>query len=254
MKTVRIALTALLFAARIAAAQVTSSGNPATTPAPRVETWWVTRHEEKVAEARVSHPDLLFVGDSITQNYEKPGPAPDEVFLPIWNHYFAPHKAMNLGFSGDETGHLLWRLQNGEVQGLNPRDIVLLIGTNNTGRGQTAPQVTGGIIACVEELHRLMPRAKILVVNILPTGSEDKSAKDNVINANVDAHYATSDYARTLDLASLFVKDGAVDPTLFYDPKLVPPRAALHPNTEGQRRMAEAVAAALKLQPQAQLF
>lgn len=245
MTTIRVALTALLFATRIAFAQITSSGNPATTPVPRANAWWVARHQEKVAEARVSNPDLLFVGDSITQNYENPGPAPDQVFLPIWNHYFAPHRAMNLGFSGDETGHLLWRLQNGEVQGLNPKNVVLLIGTNNTGRGQTAFQVTAGIIACVEELHRLLPKAKILVLNILPTGSVEKSAKDDLINANVDAHYASSPYARTLDLASLFLKDGAADPALFYDPSMNPPRAALHPNTEGQRRMAEAVAKAL---------
>jgi lysophospholipase L1-like esterase len=237
--------TTLLFAARIVLAQL-SSGNPATTPRPRTESWWIARHEAKVAEARAGNIDLLFVGDSITQNYEKPGPAPNEVFLPTWQRFFAPHRAMNLGFSGDETQHVLWRLQNGEVQGINPADIVLLIGTNNTGHGQTAPQVTEGVIACVEELHRLMPASKILILDILPTAiTEEKSARDKAINVGVATRYADSTYARTLDLAPLFLKNGVVDPGLFYDPELHPSHPPLHPNTEGQRRMAEAVAKAL---------
>ncbi|SFS12606.1 Lysophospholipase L1 [Granulicella pectinivorans] len=245
LNPIRVALTTLLFLARVATAQL-STGNPATNPVPRTESWWVARHHDKLTEAQLGNVDLLFVGDSITQNYEKPGPAPNEVFLPIWQTYFAPHRAMNLGFSGDETAHVLWRLQNGEVQGLNPKNIVLLIGTNNTGRGQTAPQVTEGIIACVEELHRLMPAAKILLLNILPTAiTELKSSKDATINTNIDAHYASSPYVRTLDLAHLFLKNGVVDPTLFYDPELQPSRAPLHPNTAGQRRMAEAVSHAL---------
>jgi lysophospholipase L1-like esterase len=243
---IRRALTTLLFLARIATAQLTS-GNPATTPVPRPEAWWIARHHQKVAEAQRGNIDLLFVGDSITQNYEKTGPAPNEVFFPTWQRLFAPHRAMNLGFSGDQTQHVLWRLQNGEVQGINPTNIVLLIGTNNTAQqAQTAANVTAGIIACVEELHRLMPQASILVLNILPTAiTELRSSKDAAINASINAHYAASPYARTLDLSHLFLKDGAVDPTLYYDPALHPSKAPLHPNTEGQRRMAEAISQTL---------
>jgi lysophospholipase L1-like esterase len=244
--SIRRAFTTLLFLAKIATAQLTP-GNPATTPVPRPDAWWIARHQEKVAEAQRGNVDLLLVGDSITQNYEKTGPAPNEAFFPTWQHFFAPHRAMNLGFSGDQTQHVLWRLQHGEVQGLTPTNIVLLIGTNNTWETQTPPQAAEGVIACVEELHRLMPRARILVVNILPSAiSELKSGKDKAINAIVNTHYAGgSPYARTLDLSYLFLKNGVTDASLFYDPGLNPPMAPLHPNAEGQRRMAEAIAKAL---------
>src|SRR5438270_13086111 len=79
------------------------SENPAVVPAPQAEAWWMARHEEQVHRAKRGGVDLLFIGDSITQNYEKPGPPPDEVFLPIWEEYFAPHRPLNLGFSGDQT-------------------------------------------------------------------------------------------------------------------------------------------------------
>src|SRR3979490_1909768 len=87
------------------------SENPAVVPAPQTETWWMARHEVQVQRARRGGVDLLFIGDSITQNYEKSGPPPDEVFLPIWEEFFAPHRALNLGFSGDQTQNVLWRLQ-----------------------------------------------------------------------------------------------------------------------------------------------
>ncbi len=79
---IRLALTTLLFLARLATAQLSSS-NPATNPVPRTESWWVTRHHEKLTEAQQGNIDLLFVGDSITQNYEKPGPPPHEVLCPL---------------------------------------------------------------------------------------------------------------------------------------------------------------------------
>jgi lysophospholipase L1-like esterase len=222
---------------------------------------WMAHHERNLAEAKSGHYDLLFVGDSITDNYHKPGPAPDQVFKPTWDELFAPHGALNLGVSGDSTQHVLWRLENGEVDGLAPSNVVLLIGTNNTwhdGRA-SATQVAAGIEAVVASLHSHMPKAKILVLGILPTTvSAEKSAKDEAINAAVAKFYAGSDYVRTLDLKALFLNpDGTVNESLFYDkpgvctgPACVPgapppPRKVVHPNTVGQRKMAEAVYAAL---------
>ncbi len=222
------------------------SPNVAVTPAARVDAWWVARHEAKVSEAKAGGVDLLFVGDSITQNYEKTGPAPDEVFAPAWSKYFAPHRAMNLGFSGDRTEHVLWRLQHGEVDGIAPKDVVLLIGTNNTAVRQTAEQVMAGTIAVVEELHRRLPGARVLVLGILPSGiSEEKSAADKAVNQAVALHYTGSVYVRCLDLTDLFLRNGELDRTLFYDVRLSPSRGPLHPDAEAQTRMAERVAAAL---------
>jgi hypothetical protein len=118
---------------------VTTSGvhrpakkNPAVIPVPQAVAWWTARHEDRVRRTKEGDVDLLFVGDSITQNYEKTGPAPGQMFLPIWEEFFSPHRPLNLGFAGDQTQNALWRLQNGEVDGLSPGNIVLLLGTNNT--------------------------------------------------------------------------------------------------------------------------
>ena len=192
------------------------------------------------------------VGDSITQNYEKTGPAPDEVFYPAWQEFFAPHKALNLGYSGDQTQHVLWRLQHGEVNGLTPKNVVVLIGTNNTPdrpggtRHQTAEEVAEGVEAVVEELHIRLPAAKILLVEILPSAvSVTKSNKDALVNSLLRLRYAGSAYVTCLDLSFLFVKDGELQTALFYDPRLKPARAPLHPDTIGQRKMAEAIAKTL---------
>lgn len=114
--------------------------NSATAPTDRMnEPWWATRHQAVVSAAQ-THPDaeLLLVGDSIIQNYEK-ARIPDENFQPTWREFYEPRKALNLGFSGDATANVLWRLDHGELQGLHPKAVLLLIGTNNTGwKDQTA--------------------------------------------------------------------------------------------------------------------
>jgi len=237
-----------------------------TTPAPQsrggyINGDWYAHHEKNLAEAKAGPYDLVFVGDSITDNFHKKGPAPDQVFKPIWDELFAPHRALNLGVSGDSTQHVLWRLENGEVDGLAPSNIVLMIGTNNTWHDApaSAQDVAAGIEAVVASLHTHMPKAKILVVGILPTtDTVQKSAKDDVINQMVAKFYAGSAYVRTLDLKALFLNpDGSVNQSLFYDmpgpckgpncdPNAPPPpRRVVHPNTVGQRMWAEAVAKAL---------
>ncbi len=250
MKSLQQTLCGFIMLLQLGAASLaaqSADANPAVIPTARTEGWWLARHQAKVEEAKRGKVDLLFVGDSITQNYERTGPAPQQVFLPTWNEFFAPHHAMNLGFSGDQTQHVLWRLQHGEVDGLKPKNIVLLIGTNNTTKPeQTAGGVAAGVIAVVEELHRRMPAAKITVIDILPHGMSAKlSETDAAVNATVTQKYAASSYVTMLDLSSLFFKDGVLDRSLFYDPTLDPPKPPHHPNTEGQRRMAAAVAKSL---------
>jgi lysophospholipase L1-like esterase len=250
--TRRFAITGLVLFTLVRAvagqvANIWTGENPAVVPVPQFAAWWAERHVERLERVRQGGFDLLFVGDSITQNYEKTGPAPDEVFLPVWQEFFAPHNALNLGYSGDQTQNVLWRLQHGEVDGLSPRNVVLLIGTNNTARReQTKEQVTAGIVAVVEGLHKRLPQAKILLVGILPSGlSVEKSATDAEVNTAVDAYYATNPFVRCINLSSLFMKDGELDATLFYDAKLKISHLPLHPNSDGQRLMADAIAKAL---------
>ena len=123
-------------------------------------------------EAVRSHPDtqLLLIGDSITNNYDKANP-PDENFQPTWKQFYEPRKALNLGFSGDTTANVLWRLDHGEVDGLHPKAAVLLIGTNNTAQHSEPDleETESGIDAVVADLEERLPETKILLLGILPS-------------------------------------------------------------------------------------
>jgi lysophospholipase L1-like esterase len=181
------------------------------------------------------------IGDSITNNYDKSNP-PDENFLPTWKEFYEPRKALNLGFSGDTTANVLWRLENGEVEGLRPRVAILLIGTNNTAQGQTAEQTEGGIDAIVTTLEWRLPETKILLLGILPSDiSDDKTRRDQAVNAYLAACYSENPQVTYLDINSIFYKNTALNAAIFYDPRLPQHGKALHPDTVGQRMMAEAI-------------
>jgi lysophospholipase L1-like esterase len=218
--------------------------NPAIVATERLnESWWAARHKT-VLEAVRSHPDtqLLLIGDSITNNYDKPNP-PDENFLPTWKEFYEPRKALNLGFSGDTTAHVLWRLSHGEVEGLHPKVAVLLIGTNNTGHAnQTAEQTEAGIDAVVSSLEVRLPETHILLLGLLPSAiSDSKTARDREINSYLAACYGENPRVTYLDIGSIFYRNGELNASIFYDPRLPQPGKPLHPDTVGQRMMAEAI-------------
>ena len=197
-----------------------------------------------VLKAAQAQPDtqLLMIGDSITNNYDKANP-PDENFQPIWQHFYEPRHALNLGFSGDTTANVLWRLDHGEVAGLHPKVAVLLIGTNNTGHANhTADQTEAGIDAVIGAIEEHLPQTHILLLGLLPSGiSETKSQRDAAINGYLAQCYGENPRVTYLDISSIFYKNGVLDATLFYDPRLPQPGKPLHPDTRSQRMMAEAI-------------
>ena len=208
------------------------------------EGWWAARHAA-ILKLLATRPDpqVLLIGDSITNNYDKATP-PDEDFARTWAQFYAPRRAINLGYSGDTTTNLLWRLDHGEVAGLAPKVAVVLIGTNDTGRaGRTAAQTQAGIDAVVADLSRRLPTTRILLLGLLPSAiSPAKSATDAAVNAYLARRYAGDPRVAYLDIGSVFLAaDGTLDTRLFYDPRLSWHGAALHPDTIGQRRMAEAI-------------
>jgi lysophospholipase L1-like esterase len=223
--------------------------NPGTTPADRLsESWWADRHKA-VLTAVHDHPDtqLLLIGDSITNNYDKANP-PDENFQPTWKQFYEPRKALNLGFSGDTTGNVLWRLDHGEVDGLHPKAAVVLIGTNNTSPrlNQTAEQVESGIDAVIADLEERLPETRILLLGILPSDlSDEKTARDRTINQYLAICYGEHPRVTYMDIGSVFFRNGALNAALFYDPRLPQHGKPLHPDTNGQRMMAEAIEPAL---------
>ena len=186
---------------------------------------------------------MLLIGDSITNNYDK-AELPDENFQPIWKQFYEPRKALNLGFSGDTTAHVLWRLDHGEVDGLHPKVAVLLIGTNNTSQhnNHTAEQTEAGIDAVISELENRLPETKILLLGILPSDiSDEKTARDQAVNAYLATCYSENPLVTFLNINSVFYKNGVLNTALFYDPRLPQHGKSLHPDTVGQRMMAEAI-------------
>lgn len=227
-----------------AVAQVATT-TAAIVPADRLgEGWWADRHRALLATV-ATHPDphVILIGDSITNNYDK-STLPDENFQPTWRTFYAPRGALNLGFSGDTTSNVLWRLQHGEVEGLRPKVVILLIGTNDTGHaGRSAIETQRGIDAVVADLELRLPQTRILLLGILPSAiSDKKTATDAEVNAYLASSYATNPRVTYLDIGSIFYrKDGSINAALFYDPRLPQHGAPLHPDTVGQRLMAEAI-------------
>jgi lysophospholipase L1-like esterase len=134
--------------------------SPAITPVPRTDPRWMSRHEEFVAQARTERIDLLFLGDSITDGWR-------DVGANVWNTYYVPRRAANFGIAGDQTQHLLWRIQHGELEGFEPKVVVLMIGTNNT-KSDMASEIAAAIEQIVAEIRLRCPTAKVLLMAILP--------------------------------------------------------------------------------------
>lgn len=162
------------------------------TPSPLLESWavgwWMPRHQAKLDEIRQHREagrqvDLVFIGDSITQGWENEGKA-------AWGRHFARHNALNLGFGGDTTENVLWRLQHGEIDGLTPKVTVLMIGTNNTGARQEDPRTTAaGIRRLIAEIQQRQPATQILLLAIYPR--EEKPGPLRAINEQVNKEIAS---------------------------------------------------------------
>src|SRR5262245_105425 len=143
----------------ILAAQEKAADNPAAQKLNRD----IPRHKDflKRIEQSKGAGDVIFLGDSITHGWES---------QKAWQEHFGPFRPVNLGIGGDQTGHVLWRITEGhELDHLNPKAAVIMIGTNNIG-GHSAQQIAGGIKAIVEELKRQKPHLKVLVLGVFPRG------------------------------------------------------------------------------------
>jgi beta-glucosidase len=154
------AITLGCLALGAAAAGQEKPANTATAPAPR-EGAWMQLHEKYLQRAREGHIDLLFLGDSITQGWNDNA---------VWERHYAPRHAANMGIGGDRTQHVLWRLDHREVDGINPKVVVLMIGTNNIG-SNTPEEIAAGVKAIVGRLREKLPDTKVLLLGVFPRGA-----------------------------------------------------------------------------------
>lgn len=203
------------------------------TPSPLNESWsldwWMPRHEEKLAEiarrkAAGERTELVFIGDSITHHWEKEQP---ELFKTFYGRY----NALDLGYGGDRTENVLWRLQHGEIDGIDPKVAVLMIGTNNTGFRQEAPElIYAGIKRDIAEIRKRLPKAKLLLLAIFPRGEKPDDTL-RVLNEKVNAmlpRLADNRHVFFLNMNKAFLaEDGTLSKDIMPD--------LLHPNAEGYK-------------------
>jgi lysophospholipase L1-like esterase len=238
---------ALLLAAILTAAAAPMALPPAkfaSLPLSRMDlSWWRARFEAKATEMRRGPIDLVWYGDSITQYWELKGPQPWRRFAPVWSYYYGDRHALNLGFRGDATAHLLWRIENGEAAGMHPKAAVVLIGANNFGRVHwPAGPTEAGIVKIVDELHRRLPGTRILLIGVLPCIRGPWVAENTVaVNRALAARYRGRQDTVFMDLSGLFESDGKVDAGKFLDPHLTPPDPPLHPSAQSALAMAAAI-------------
>lgn len=198
--------------------------------------WWMPRHESKIAERKLADNqiDLLMIGDSITHGWENKGKA-------TWDQYYGQRNALNIGFSGDRTEHVIWRFQNGAIDDIKPKLAVVMIGTNNTGHRQEKPEHTAmGIKRILTELELRLPTTKVLLLGVFPR-DENEDGELRQINSAINEiikNYADEKSVWYLDIGDEFLEEGKLPVSIMPD--------LLHPNEKGYEIWAEAMEPMIK--------
>jgi lysophospholipase L1-like esterase len=207
----------------------------AVTPVERPEPGCQARHARFNEISRKGEAPLVFLGDSITQGWEGAGKV-------AWEKHWAPLGAANFGIGGDRTEHVLWRLENGNFDGLKPKLVVLMIGTNNTGHQNrngylcSAEQTAEGVKAIITKVQQKCPGTKVLLLGIFPRGTDNNDAfrKQNVATNSVIKTYADGKSIFYMDLGEKFLQpDGTLSQEIMPD--------RLHLSPKGYEIWADAI-------------
>jgi len=212
------------------------SPTPADKPVARSDRNSQIAHEQLLAKARQGGIDIYFLGDSITRRW---GATDYPEFLANWKQNFYGWNAADFGWGGDTTQNILWRLENGELDGVNPKIIVILAGTNNVGRAAAddakIADVTRGIKAIVDLSRQKAPQARIVLMAIFPR-NDGLAVGPSIerINQNI-AKFADGKKIRYLNINDkLADKDGKLFPGMM-NPD------GLHPAIKGYQVWADAL-------------
>jgi beta-glucosidase len=193
---------------------------------------FIKMHESFLARGKAGPIGLLFLGDSITQGWSSRG-------IKVWHDRYDKYQPANFGIGGDRTQHVLWRMDNGELDGISPKVVVLMIGTNNTAHW-SADDILRGDSRIVQEIHQKLPDAKLLLLAIFPRGADPANAAVAAVRQTIKqvndglAELDDGSKTRYLDIGSKFLDpDGALPKTIMPD--------ALHPNEKGYTIWADAM-------------
>jgi beta-glucosidase len=203
------------------------AGDAAPAPVPRFDWHWLTRYSVLNREAERGRADLIFIGDSIVENFAAAGQA-------VWAHYYAPRHALNLGIGGDRTQHVLWRLRHGNLGRLSPRLAIVMIGQNNGGHN-SGPEIAAGVAAIVRVLRERLPSTRILLLAIFPRGERPSPERIALAEASATiSRLADGRHVFFLDVNRIWLSpDGSISRTLMADFE--------HPTPLGYQRWAEAI-------------
>ena len=197
---------------------------------------WSERHEQILEKVKTSDPQLIMIGNSITHSLD----SPDRQVL--WDSYLTGFDAVNMGISGDRTENVIWRLQNGLLEGINPKVATLLIGTNNTDGNHyleisTPEELSEGIWKICSIIREKLPDTEIVLLGILPYGYKPNHRDElNKASNRIISKFPEKDSKiHYYDLGYLFLnEEGKVKRELMPD--------YLHPNLEGDKLVFEALA------------
>ena len=210
--------------------------NTAIVPVPRTDRWATNRQAlvlKRAKDAPGSY-DIEFIGDSIMQGWEGAGKS-------VWQEFYGQRKVINFGVSGDRTQHVLWRFEQGQLDGIKTKVAVVMIGTNNSNnQDNTEAEILAGVTAIVQQIRERQPDTKILLLGIFPRGKTFSPQRGKILEVN-EALARLDDGKNIfyLDFGSQLIEnDGSISKSIMPD--------ALHPNAAGYRIWANATEPKLK--------
>jgi len=209
--------------------------NTAILPVPRTD--WATNRQALVLQRAKEAPgdyDIEFIGDSITEGWEGGGKK-------VWQDFYGHRKAINFGVGGDRTQHVLWRFEQGQLDGIKAKVAVVMIGTNNSNnQDNTEAEILAGVNAIVQQIRARQPDTKIILLGIFPRGATFSSQRGKILQVN--EALARLDDGRNifyLDIGpQLIENDGSISKSIMPD--------RLHPNAAGYLIWANATEPKLK--------
>ena len=219
----RLVALVLVLAATLAA----GAENTAATPVSRDNPKWMAKHEAINDRIKQGNVDLLWIGDSIVEHWTGVG-------KDTWDKYYAPRHAANLGISGDNTEHVLWRLQHGNIDGIHPKLAIVMIGQNN-GPHNTAEEIAEGVTDIVSLLRAKFPDMKILLLAIFFRGEHPNEEQPRLAKASeLASKIADNEHVFYMDINKFYLApNGDIPKELFPDYE--------HPSPKGHQLWAETI-------------
>jgi lysophospholipase L1-like esterase len=197
------------------------------------EKWWNGNCERIDADIKKMEGeiDVAFVGDSITARWRD---------SENWKKHWGSYRAVNMGIGGDQTQHVLWRLQNGDLEGYKAKLFVVMIGTNNMWSKEPDPaHAAAGVKAVIDLIQAKQPKAKILLMSILPTGDKPNPGREKRMEVNKLISKFAGGSVEYMDISGKYLEaDGTISKEVMHD--------FLHLAPKGYDIWAESISAKVK--------